>query len=179
MLRSIVLAGGIVAFGALGAAASSLTDKYSSFWVFGDSLSDNGNLFAATGQPPFPYSGGRFSDGPVWNERILGDFTSAGEASRNFAFGGATAVSNGDPIPDLSLQIGIFGGTVPDAALGDRPLASVWFGANDILNAINAAASESETISAAVAAAKAVGAGVAARLGKDRHRCRQCLQCAA
>jgi phospholipase/lecithinase/hemolysin len=36
--------------------------------VFGDSLSDAGNVYAATGNrfPPAPYSGGRFTNGPVW-----------------------------------------------------------------------------------------------------------------
>ena len=40
---------------------------YSQMVVFGDSLSDNGNVFAATGgaQPVFPYLPGRFSDGQV------------------------------------------------------------------------------------------------------------------
>lgn len=160
MMRSIILAAGIAAFGAVGAIASPLTDKYSSFFVFGDSLSDNGNLFAATGgnvPASPPYFDGRFSDGPVWNEGILQDFTAAGEVSANFAFGGATAVTNGDPIPDLSLQLGIFGASVPKEALGDRPLASLWFGANDILDAI---AGNLDAVQAAKAAADAIGAGV-------------------
>ncbi len=33
--------------------------------VYGDSLSDNGNLYGATGQPPPPYWNGRVSNGPV------------------------------------------------------------------------------------------------------------------
>jgi hypothetical protein len=39
--------------------------------VFGDSLSDTGNAFEATGrrEPPSPpYFAGRFSNGPVWVE---------------------------------------------------------------------------------------------------------------
>ncbi|WP_201209125.1 hypothetical protein [Rhodocyclus purpureus] len=38
---------------------------YSSLTVYGDSLSDNGNLFAATGLPVDPYYAGRRSNGPV------------------------------------------------------------------------------------------------------------------
>lgn len=38
--------------------------------VFGDSLSDNGNLFALTGIPPAPYYQGRGSNGPVWVEYL-------------------------------------------------------------------------------------------------------------
>ena len=159
MLRSIVLAGGIVAFSALGASAASLADRFTSFFVFGDSLSDNGNLFAATGgATPLspPYFNGRFSNGPVWNEGILDDFAVKG----NFAFGGATAVTNGDPIPDLAAQVGGFVSSALPAIDGNRPLASLWFGANDILNAVEAALGDSGTLAAAVAAANAVGAGV-------------------
>lgn len=42
-------------------------------YVFGNSLSDSGNLFALTGdvEPPSPpYFNGRFSNGPVWVERL-------------------------------------------------------------------------------------------------------------
>ena len=38
---------------------------YSSVVVYGDSLSDNGNLFAATGSPGSPYYNGRASNGLV------------------------------------------------------------------------------------------------------------------
>ena len=40
-------------------------DPFSSVIVYGDSLSDNGNLYAAVGYPPPPYYMGRFSNGPV------------------------------------------------------------------------------------------------------------------
>ena len=43
---------------------------FTSQFTFGDSLSDNGNLFAFTfgTQPPPPYVGGRFSNGLVFPE---------------------------------------------------------------------------------------------------------------
>lgn len=163
MLRSIVLAGGIAAFGALGAIASPLTDTYTSFWVFGDSLSDDGNLFAASGNTTPtspPYFNGRFSDGPVWNEGILVHF---GTNGGNFAFGGATAVTNDDAIPDLTAQVAGFASSGLPAVDGARPLASLWFGANDILDAIEAAASNpalaANVLPTAIAAAQAVGNG--------------------
>lgn len=43
---------------------------YSAVIVYGDSLSDNGNLFAATGQPASPYYDGRMSNGPVAVEQL-------------------------------------------------------------------------------------------------------------
>src|SRR5436305_11201856 len=45
-------------------------DSLSSIVVYGDSLSDNGNLFAATGQPGSPYFSGRRSNGPVVVEYV-------------------------------------------------------------------------------------------------------------
>jgi outer membrane lipase/esterase len=113
---------------------------YTSFFVFGDSLSDSGNLFAATGgalPADPPYFNGRFSNGPVWAEGVAAEFTSQSLFAANFAFGGAQAVTDLDPVPDLSFQVSIFGATVPTAAFGFRPLASLWFGANDLFAALD------------------------------------------
>ncbi len=121
---------------ATGAPATVLTAEYSSFWVLGDSLSDNGNLFAATGgtQPVSPpYADGRFSNGEVWNEDILDEFTSAGQASGNFAFGGARTV--GGDAPSLEAQLDLFSANAAPFA-GSNPLVSIWIGANDLLNSI-------------------------------------------
>lgn len=148
-----------------GASAASLAGAYSSFWALGDSLSDNGNLFAATaGANPAspPYFNGRFSNGPVWAEAVAADFAVAG----NFAFGGANAVADADPIPDLGLQLGAFGLTAP-AVMGARPLASLWFGANDQFGALDTLAAGGAASTAAVgeAAADAVIAGAQALAG--------------
>ncbi len=48
---------------------------FSQLYVFGDSFSDFGNVFAATGgilPPDPPYDRGRFSDGPLWVEHLAG-----------------------------------------------------------------------------------------------------------
>jgi outer membrane lipase/esterase len=119
-------------------AAATVADIYSSFWVFGDSLSDNGNLAALTAFPPAPYFDGRFSNGPVWNERFLDDFLPG--RSGNFAFGGARTADTGDAVPDLDDQVAAFTTARPTLTLGSRSLASVFFGANDVFDAINAAA---------------------------------------
>lgn len=142
--RTMVAVVATVSISATPVAAATIADVYSSFWVFGDSLSDNGNLFAASGGfPPDPYFEGRFSDGPVWNERFLADF-GPGEAA-NFAFGAARAVPNDDGIPDLPDQIAVFESVRPFLSLGDRSLASVFFGANDMFAAISSAASAALT----------------------------------
>lgn len=141
--------------------ASTVADLYSSFWVFGDSLSDNGNVAAATGNtfPPPPYFDGRFTNGPVWNERFLDDF--APGRSANFAFGGARAVTDGDIVPDAPEHVALFAASLPLLTLGDRSLASVFYGANDMFDAV-AAAAASPTPAAAQAA---IGARVTATLG--------------
>lgn len=63
---------------------------------FGDSLSDNGNLYSTTlkvlPKSP-PYYAGRFSNGPTWAEIVGNHFQDKfGIGSQNFAVGGTTAV---------------------------------------------------------------------------------------
>src|SRR5690242_20274022 len=53
-----------------------LAQTYSGVQAFGDSLTDNGNLFALTRAiqpvpPSPPYFDGRFSNGPVWVEQLM------------------------------------------------------------------------------------------------------------
>lgn len=148
-------------------AQAAVTD-YTSFFVFGDSLSDNGNLYAAQGgilnpgaipiSPP--YFEGRFSNGPVWAEHVADAFSTTGRFTANFAFGRADALMNNDGIPDLMAQVGLFATNVPPFLLGDRPLASVWFGANDLFDALEAGVSD--IAAAGRAAADGVAAGILA-----------------
>ncbi len=150
----------------LAAAALSLTASlapaatvggYTSFFAFGDSLTDNGNLFAASGLPPFPYVAGRFSNGPTWAEYVAARFAKAGLFAANFAFGGATAVTNADAIPDLQAQLFIAATNVPPVALGANPLVSLFFGANDILDELKTpGVTEASAVAVAGAAGKAV-----------------------
>lgn len=78
----VVLTAAVLTFSA-GSSAGSL----SSVVVYGDSLSDNGNLFAATGQPGAPYYMGRRSNGPVAVEQLA---TLLGATLHDFAWSGAT-----------------------------------------------------------------------------------------
>lgn len=172
MIRATLAALATTATLAAPAAGATIGDLYSSFWVFGDSLSDNGNLATSVipGFPPPPYFEGRFSDGPVWNEGFLAEF--APNAAGNFAFGAARAVPNADGIPDFADQVALFQAVRPVLDLGARPLASVLFGANDVFGAIAAAALDPEnaqailgaTITASVTAI-ATGIGALAATG--------------
>lgn len=121
------------------AAPVAISDIFSSFYSFGDSLSDDGKL-AAINDVAFNSLGGRFSDGLVWAELIEDQFIAAGKTTGNFAIGGATA--NTDPTPttlsDLDAQVALFKGLFEGGLTtpGSNPLISFWAGANDILAAI-------------------------------------------
>ena len=136
---------------------------FSRIFIFGDSLSDPGNLFAINGGQisTFPYlpiplapypsdDGFMFSNGETWAQVFADemDHEDSGKAALfapgingNYAFGGARARSNsGSPAPDFSLQVemflGDYGGADSDA------LYVVQFGGNDIRDALVAAAAD-------------------------------------
>jgi len=104
--------------------------------VFGDSLSDTGNFFKATGRPPSPYYNGRFADGPLAVE-VMADLL--GLPLVNFAWGGATTgVGNhldGGSVTEVRQLPGIR--TVLDSALPtidlQDALVVLWGGSNDAL----------------------------------------------
>ncbi len=115
---------------------------YSEIVVFGDSLSDTGNLFVDSGgvvTAP-PYFSGRFSNGPVWVEVLAGQLGLTAPApslagGTNYAFGGAETgpgLSSVDT-PNVGRQIDSF---VADrgAFVGDE-LIVVAAGSNDLLSA--------------------------------------------
>ncbi len=151
-MRRQLLAGAAAAC-ALLAAGSACAQAYGRLVVFGDSLSDNGNLFRVTGgRPPAPpsppYFQGRFSNGPVFTE-LLG-FANTVErrvacannladpsCNQNFAFGGArTDLSTSPPGIRLQLQSYLAGG----GRFTPTDLVSVYGGANNIFQGIGAAA---------------------------------------
>jgi outer membrane lipase/esterase len=74
---------------------------FSEFVVFGDSLSDPGNIPGATGGanfPPPPYSANRFSNGPTWTE-LLPELLGIEGPVTNRAFGGAFTGQLPTPVP--------------------------------------------------------------------------------
>ncbi len=124
----------------VGSAQASPLSQFSSYYAFGDSLSDDGKF----GELLPPSDAGRFSNGPVWTEILAAEFLSMGKVAANFAIGGATAgAANTSPLPPAALPFATFGAQVETflttgAALiaGDRPLVSVLFGANDLLQQV-------------------------------------------
>lgn len=137
--------------------AKAATLNFGEMYVFGDSLSDTGNIFSATGgayPPSPPYFEGRTSNGPLWIDYFgnklglnpgLAFAPSFPANGLNFAFNGATTGTENTTddqgqfqalnltFPGLSDQIdafeayNTFGPTHPDA------LYVIWAGANDYL----------------------------------------------
>ena len=149
------LSAAFFAFSGIAAEAATVADDYSSFWVLGDSLSDNGNVFAITGTPTAPYVNGQFSNGPVWAELVGAQFLAQSKFYGNVAYGGAKALLDGDLSPDLPVQLGFFG-TSSTGLLGARPLVSLWFGGNDLLAAIGTPDSATTAAAAANAVADTI-----------------------
>jgi len=103
-------------------------------YVFGDSLSDNGNLFTASGglaPPSPPYFDGRFSNGPVWVE-YLNDMLPRADL-HDFAYGGAFSNSGNSNglFPGVLDQVSNFVDT--PSSLKPRDLCIVWSGANNYI----------------------------------------------
>jgi outer membrane lipase/esterase len=71
---------------------SATPQPYSRIFVFGDSLSDTGNLHRLSGGaiPPATYPAGRFSNGPLWIEYLAEHLEVSLLPGDNRAVGGAT-----------------------------------------------------------------------------------------
>lgn len=111
--------------------------NFSQIYVFGDSLSDTGNSFNATGIPPSPpYFQGRFSNGLVWTEYLANDLGLTPQRQTNYAFGRANTGNNNTPgvqgSPRLQQQIDSFKAT--NTSADPNALYVVWAGANDYLS---------------------------------------------
>ena len=130
----------ILAFVISSVSTLALAESISSVVVYGDSLSDNGNLFAATGQPAAPYFQGRRSDGPVAVEQLaaalgvpLIDFAWIGATSGigNYSDGGTPTSPGLISLPGMQTEL------AATQALLNPYLTSglfiVWGGANDFL----------------------------------------------
>src|SRR5208283_4429935 len=76
------------------AVAPAQAGSFSALYAFGDSLSDVGNVFNATGgaEPSPPYAMGQFSNGPVWVQdlaKIAGLSPLAPSGPPGFSTGGS------------------------------------------------------------------------------------------
>ncbi len=119
-----------------GFAAAAHAQHYSKLIVFGDSLSDNGNLPPGSA-PPAPYVGGRFSNGPVWVEQLGFTLGHAGATgSQDWAFGGARTDTQASP-PGMKVQLG--GYTGGGGTFTSTTLTTIWGGANNVFQGLPSA----------------------------------------
>ena len=140
--------------------------KYSEIYVFGDSLSDTGNVFNATNRvipPNQSYFNGRFSNGLVWVEYLASDLGLTFNPKTNFAFGGATTGFQNTglaTLPGLQQQINSF--TEVNHFPNPNALYIIWAGTNDYINyffgAVPNPTQAVTNISVAVKSLAAVGA---------------------
>lgn len=141
---------------------SSQAQMYSQMVVFGDSLSDTGNLFAVTGglfPPPSQYYQGRYSNGLLWVENLALQLGLPYNQATNFALAGAGSGTNhvSPFLPGMQQQIQWFADENPVA--DPNALYIVWAGANDYL-AIGSTdpVQPSENIGTAITKLAALGA---------------------
>jgi phospholipase/lecithinase/hemolysin len=140
-LRPFLVSCVLVALGAADLRAGPITQLV----AFGDSLTDTGNVFTATGglaPASPPYFNGRFSNGPVWVEVLASRLGVPAPApvllgGTDYAFAGAETGSGsstpfpGLTVPNMGTQIALY-----LAANKPQPgqLLVLWGGANDFLD---------------------------------------------
>jgi len=122
---------------------SAMATPLNQFVVFGDSLSDTGNLYEyMKHQLPLspPYYHGRFSNGPVWVEHLVASYypSDASSHMQNYAFGGSgVAEEEDDEMYDGAMLT--LGSQVDSYLLAhdhqarDSSLYIIWTGANNYL----------------------------------------------
>lgn len=170
------MAAGLAATFALPATADTITDRFTSYYAFGDSLTDDGKFGAL-----FPPSlDGRFSNGRTYAEYLADEFQAANLDTGNLALGGATG---GDvntrplgPLGTFAGQIETFAGALsfgfglPTAAdftaaqpnaptPGTNPLVSVLFGGNDFFQGFDVVAA-ADTVADGIREIAALGGGL-------------------
>ncbi|MBD2741259.1 SGNH/GDSL hydrolase family protein [Coleofasciculus sp. FACHB-1120] len=177
-MKKQILATGFVLFSFL-LPLKAVAASFDKMYVFGDSLSDPGNVFNLTKgffpQTP-PYYQGRFSNGPVWVEALADKlglapalFTNlAGGASSsdgiNFASGGATSGTSNiiinSLLPGLQTEIDFFKSVLAQTnqSADSEALYIVWAGGNDYVGGVTNPAEPVQNISAAVTSLFNLGA---------------------
>lgn len=112
--------------------------------VFGDSLSDNGNIYALTNyaipKNP-PYFQGRFSNGPVWIEslaRNMGINVENKDQFSVYAYAGAWGADESPrdemALVNLAWEVSEYIGVEASHGIPSQTLITIWIGSNDYLS---------------------------------------------
>ncbi len=158
-MKKALTAAGFVLFSFM-LPCKAIASSFSQFYVFGDSLSDTGNLFNATGglvnpetaiPPSPPYAPGRFSNGDIWVDFVADEIgltpttfippqASIPTQGVNFAVSGSSSGLDNALVPDSGLpgvlgQVGLFTQNLQanNQQADPNALYTVWGGANDYL----------------------------------------------
>jgi outer membrane lipase/esterase len=137
-----------VSITALAAATTASAQQFNRAVIFGDSLSDNGNIADAAGglNPNYLPAGIRTrrftnTNGVEWSEHLFGSATRFATGSNpnagnvNYAFGGSLTSGPVNPGPSTQAQIATFFARGGRFATND--VAAVWAGANNLFGTIN------------------------------------------
>lgn len=135
--------------------------RFAQICVFGDSLSDTGNVFVVTGDlsrrpfdlipsAPYPRGGISFSNGRLWIQHLAREYQRSRDARPaqrrpgrfcNYAFGGARARQIDPARFDLPAQVATYLNDFGAAPAGET-LFVVFLGGNDIRDALEAFATD-------------------------------------
>jgi phospholipase/lecithinase/hemolysin len=145
------------------------TPTIQGLYVFGDSLSDTGTVFRATGgtyPPNPPYFQGRYSNGRVWVEYLADRLHLSPNQANSFAWGGATTgnvpTQSGQPadvnsfVPNVLMQVQSLVQTNTPA--NPDALYVLWAGANDYLQGMANTNAPVENLTKAIASLAKIGA---------------------
>ncbi len=140
--RAIVCISAAIA--ACGCVSNLQAGPIDAIYAFGDSLSDVGNIFAASGGtvPGAPYVGGQFSNGPVWVQDLAGSLglsplKPSQLGGTDYAYGdaetGPTAFNTSPAQIDLLGPTGQLAQYQAKNSVADpNGLYVIWIGANDL-----------------------------------------------
>jgi phospholipase/lecithinase/hemolysin len=129
---------GSIALACVPLSINAATFPYNNIIFFGDSLTDNGNMYSKTlkyvPKSP-PYYVGRFSNGPTWAELVAKHYKDSNQVtSDNYGFGGSTAYFH-NPVKGyipytLKMAINSY---LTSYVWSDKShtLYSIWIGGND------------------------------------------------
>lgn len=121
--------------------------SFSRIILFGDSMSDNGNLYQRSVELSLifpispvlpispPYFKGRFTNGQVWVEHLSQKLNIDKDSLLNYAYAGASIQNDYMPIPNLDKQVNKY---LTWNRSGDPyALYVVWMGSNDFLRTLD------------------------------------------
>lgn len=156
---SMATAGAALVGTVLGFSSGASAQNFEQMYVFGDSLSDVGNVFETTKgdiPPSPPYFQGHYSNGPVWVEYLASKLKLTSNPDTNFAFGGATTGGSKGTYEGLLGQVHRF--TATNSSANPNALYILWAGANDYLSGATDSTAPINNLVMAVKSLSKVGA---------------------